>query len=121
MKNTVCSTFLILFAGTFVLPFLSGCSKTTGPKTYTYTYSKAKPKYVSRASLLANINGDPSTPLDSIGRVYVKGQYIYLNEANKGIHVFDNSNPAHPVQIAWLSIPGNLNVAIKGNTLYADM
>ncbi len=119
MKNTVCFSFLLLFAGTFVLPFLSGCSKSNA--TYTVTYSMSVPIYVPKASLLANINGDPSTPLDSVGRVYVKDQYIYLNESNKGIHVYDNSNPSHPVQVAWLAIPGNQNIAIKGNTLYADM
>lgn len=73
------------------------------------------------STVLASFNGNPSQPIDSAGKLYVRGQYIFLNEVDKGIHVIDNSDPTHPVQTAFLSIPGNLDMAIKGNTLYADM
>jgi hypothetical protein len=50
-----------------------------------------------------------------------KGSTIFLSEINKGIHIIDNSDPAHPVQTAFLNIPGNEDIAIKDNILYADM
>jgi hypothetical protein len=74
-----------------------------------------------KSTVLANINGDPATPISQAGQIYVKGSYIYLNDVNKGIHVIDNSDPAHPVPVAFLSIPGNLNIGIRNNVLYADM
>ncbi|HZE84528.1 MAG TPA: hypothetical protein VE035_09475, partial [Puia sp.] len=55
------------------------------------------------------------------GKIYVKDQYIFLNDIDKGIHVYDNSDPSHPVQTAFLNIPGNEDIAVKGNMLYADM
>jgi hypothetical protein len=38
----------------------------------------------------------------------------------KGIHVIDNSNPAAPRNISFINIPGNVDIAVKGNSLYAD-
>jgi hypothetical protein len=99
----------------------SACSKDGGTKnTATYTiYSN--PVYESKADVLAAINGAANTAIQHAGKLYVKGNFIYLNDVNKGIHIIDNSNPSHPVQIAFLSIPGNLDIAIKNNILYADM
>ena len=39
----------------------------------------------------------------------------------KGIHVIDNSNPSSPKNIAFIDIPGNIDLAVKGNMLYADL
>ena len=105
---------------TCTLLFLSACSKdNNGKKTQTYTiYS---PVYKAKTDVLASINGVSSTAIEHAGKLYIKDNFIYLNEVNKGIHIIDNSNAAHPVQIAFLAIPGNLDIAIKGNTLYADM
>jgi hypothetical protein len=98
----------------------SACSKDENKTTETYTiYSN--PVYKSKADVLAAINGAANTAIQHAGKLYVKGNFIYLNDVNKGIHIIDNSNTLHPVQIAFLSIPGNLDIAIKGNILYADM
>ncbi len=71
--------------------------------------------------MLASINGDANTAIQQAGKLYIKDNFIYVNEVNKGIHIINNSNPSKPVQVAFLSIPGNLDIAIKGNILYADM
>jgi hypothetical protein len=117
MKKTARSVGVSLLASAALLTLSLGCTKSRNTRTYTiYT-----PVYSLRASALASINGDPAKSIESSGKIYVWGQYIFLNEPNSGIHVIDNHDPAHPVQTAWLSIPGNLDMAIKGNTLYADM
>jgi hypothetical protein len=38
----------------------------------------------------------------------------------KGIHVFDNTYPASPVNKTFIEVPGNVDIAIKGDVLYAD-
>jgi hypothetical protein len=116
MKKHFYPTLLSLLAGTFLLLPLSGCDKSS-----TKLYTVYEPIYTSRASALAAINGNPVQGIDSAGKIYVQGSYIFISDPNKGIHVIDNRNPAHPVQAAFLSIPGNQDIAIKGNTLYADM
>jgi hypothetical protein len=59
-------------------------------------------------------------PLKNAGKIYVKDKYLFINEAGNGIHVIDNRNPAQPVTLAFLSIPGNHEIAVKDSILYAD-
>ncbi|MDL5051552.1 hypothetical protein QQ054_36720 [Oscillatoria amoena NRMC-F 0135] len=54
------------------------------------------------------------------GKIYVYGKYLLVNERNIGFHVFDNEDPASPVNIAFVYIPNNFDVAIQNNKLYAD-
>lgn len=58
--------------------------------------------------------------LKNLGKVFVLGNYIFLNEIDKGVHIIDNKNPSAPVNKYFVAIPGNLDLAVKGNTLYAD-
>lgn len=116
MRKYTLRMFAVL-TGSGLLFLLPGCLKDKVTKTYTIV----TPVYTTKSTVIANINGSASEPIGSIGRIYIKDQFIYLNEPDKGIHIIDNTNPASPRQIAFLNIPGNQEVAIKGNTLYADM
>lgn len=120
MKRNL-SLIIFQLATAFTILFFNGCSKDSNPrKTETYViYSN--PVYESKSEALASINGSPATPIQHAGKVYIKDNFIYLNDVNRGIHIFDNSNPAHPTQVAFLAIPGNLDIAVKNNILYADM
>jgi hypothetical protein len=100
-----------------ILLLFPGCLK----DKVTETYKVYTPIYGLKANALAAINGSPAQPVSQAGQLYIKGNYIYLNDIDKGIHIYDNSDPSHPVQTAYLSIPGNENIAINGNILYADM
>lgn len=99
--------------------FLQGCLKDSYEKTFTYTYYK--PVYKTTAEVRANIKSNPARTVERPGKIYIRGSYIFLNEVDKGIHVIDNSNPADPHNIAFIDIPGNLDLAVKGNTLFADL
>jgi hypothetical protein len=103
----------------FVMPVLSGCLKDTYTKTYHYTYYV--PVYKTSQDVRDNIKSNPSQPIEKAGKIYIKGNYIFLNDIDKGIHVIDNSNPSLPQQVAFINIPGNMDLAVKGNTLYADL
>jgi hypothetical protein len=59
-------------------------------------------------------------PLRETGKIYVKGTLLFVNEQQRGIHVIDNSDPSAPEVIAFLDIPGNVDIAIRDNILYAD-
>ncbi len=83
-------------------------------------YMANVPIYMDRAKLKAAINDTEIKPLSKPGKIYIKDKYLFINEIGKGIHVFDNSNPASPQAVVFLNIPGNVDIAIKGNRLYAD-
>ena len=111
------STLLRFLAGFSVLFLFNSCLKDHCTRTYTF-YS---PVYRTSAEVRANIKSAQPTPLEQGGKLFIKGQYIFLNEPDKGIHVIDNSNPASPKNISFIAIPGNMDMAVKGNTLYADL
>jgi len=54
------------------------------------------------------------------GKIYAFGKYIFQNDLNKGIHIIDNSDRAHPQKIAFINIPYNTEFAVKGNYIYAN-
>jgi hypothetical protein len=123
--RTIFTRNLLLAATACCVYFLfNSCSKDKDPdgvKTYTYSCTINSPVYKTKSEIFNSINASPNTAVEHAGKLYVKDHFIFLNEVNKGIHVIDNRNPSHPVQVAFLSIPGNLDIAIKGNILYADM
>jgi hypothetical protein len=103
-----------------ILPVgFSACIKDKCKSTHTYTWYE--PVYKSKAEVRANIKSNAPQTLKNTGKLYIYGNYIFLNEVDKGIHVINNSNPSSPRNIAFIDIPGNMDIAIKDNMLYADL
>jgi hypothetical protein len=96
---------------------LQGCLK----DKLTHTYTVLTPVYKDKAEVYGNIKSNAPQEIQSPGKIFIYGNYIFLNEIDKGVHIIDNSNPAKPVEKAFIDIPGNLDIAVKGNTLYADL
>ena len=107
----------VLFALVLSVLF-SGCVKDTCNKSYTYTYYV--PVYKTTEEVKANIKSNPAKQVENPGKIFTIGNYIFLNEVDKGIHIIDNTNPASPQNVAFVDIPGNMDLAVKGNILYAD-
>ncbi|MFY8128873.1 MAG: LVIVD repeat-containing protein [Chitinophagaceae bacterium] len=92
------------------------CVKDTG----TQSYKVFKPITASMASLRASIKTEAAKPIKNAGKMFVLGNFVFVNEKNEGIHVIDNTNPSSPINKTFINIPGNLDVAVKDNILYAD-
>ncbi len=115
-NQTIRLTAAILVA----LPILfSACIKDQCKRSFTYSYYE--PVYKTKAEVRANIKSNGPKDLGTTGKLYILGNYIFLNEVDKGIHIIDNTDPSHPVNKNFIDIPGNLDIAVKGNTLYADL
>jgi len=78
-----------------------------------------RPVYVS-AETAKTISFSSPQELKNQGKIYIKDQYIFIGDINLGVHIIDNTNPEYPEKIGFLRIYGNHDIAIKGNTLYAD-
>ncbi len=113
------SLFIKGFAFIFIAALFSGCLKDT--TTHTFTYSWYEPLYKTKAEVIADIKSNPPQEIEHPGKIFINGKYIYLNETGKGIHIIDNSVPSLPKNVAFIAIAGNVDMAIKGNTLYADL
>jgi hypothetical protein len=83
-------------------------------------YEANTPVYMSYSDLRASVNDDQIMAVSLPGKIYFKDGYIFINEQYKGVHVFDNKDPKNPKIKKFISIPGNIDIAIKDNILYAD-
>ncbi|WP_460219228.1 hypothetical protein [Psychroserpens sp. MEBiC05023] len=54
------------------------------------------------------------------GKIYVKDNYIFINEQNKGFHIINNSDPSNPQNVAFLNVLGSSDLTIKGNSIYVN-
>ena len=78
------------------------------------------PVYLSYSDLRKPVIGGAPTALTDRGKIYLYGNLLFVNQPNKGIHVFNNADPHSPVNQVFMPIPGNLDIAIKDSILYAD-
>jgi len=87
----------------------------------TVTY-KTQIRYLTSPDSIRAIEVAAQSPktLENPGRIYIYGNYLFINDVRKGIHVVDNSNPASPVFLNFINIPGNQDLAVNDNILYAD-
>lgn len=107
---------LLWVSAALILLSMGGCMKDNCKRTYTlYT-----PVYKTLREARAMMKSSAPQPVKAPGKLYVYNNYIFLNETQKGIHVIDNSNPSQPVNAAFIPIVGNVDLAVKGNILYAD-
>jgi hypothetical protein len=87
----------------------------------TERYTFFRPVYSIKANVKAAIGSSPATSIINPGKIFVKGNYVFLNEIDRGIHVIDFSNPANPRNLAFINIPGCVDMAVRANYLYADL
>jgi hypothetical protein len=115
MKRLINLTIITGFIATL---FLSGCIQDKCKQDITY-YAYL-PQYISYEDLRTSVASEAPRDLKSPGKMYFKDGFVFISEINKGIHVINNMNPENPENIAFINIPGNHDLSIKGNTLYAD-
>ena len=80
----------------------------------------ATPELMTKAEFRTSVEVLEPQNIDEAGKIYAYNDYIFVNDEFQGVHIIDNSNPESPSAIAFLKIPGNVDISIKNNYLYAD-
>ena len=111
--------YLFISGVLIFISLLQSCLKDTCTHSYSYTWFE--PVYKTPAQVRQSIKSGIAAEVKVPGKLFIKGHYIFLNEINKGVHIIDNTNPAAPVNKGFINIPGNIDIAVKGNILYADL
>jgi hypothetical protein len=96
---------------------LSACTDKTVERV---TYEANVPVYMSFSEFRNSFSKGEAIEITNPGKIYFKDNYLFVNEVGKGIHVIDNSDPADPKKLCFYEIMGNVDIAIKGNILFAD-
>lgn len=101
----------------FVSMFLFACSD---DDTQFEVVTVATPITQLKADLRAEVDVVQAAPIEESGKFYFYQDYIFVNDNLQGVHVIDNRIPEAPQKIAFIKIPGNKDVEVKNNILYAD-
>lgn len=112
MKRIIIFSWLVIF--------LSGCWNVEDNIPHNEgEFEGVRPVYISSEGWNV-IDNKPPLEIGQLGKIYAYGHYLFVNEKNKGIHVINNQDAANPSFVTFISIPGNKDIAIKGQYLYVD-
>jgi len=78
------------------------------------------PRLMERSAMEELVKFEAAQPLKTPGKLFHYRGYIFLNERYEGIHIIDNRNRENPTKLGFFRIPGNLDLLVKDNRLYAD-
>ena len=110
--STLGSFLLIVTMPWFFSNCIDGTKRSTKEIGWVPVYTKGN--YLDAFAFIG-----PRT-ISSPGKIYVRNQYLLVNDLRQGIHVIDNSNPSSPAAIGFLKLPGNIDITMKGDVLYGD-
>jgi len=84
------------------------------------TYYIYEPVFMTEAELRKEITLENARELSQPGKMYFYENMLFINEKYEGIHVYDNSDPSNPTNLGFIVIPGNIDMSIKDDILFAD-
>lgn len=87
----------------------------------TETYKVVEPTYLTYEDLRSSVKSTGvAEEIEQPGKIYFYQYYLFINEYQKGVHVIDNSDPSYPQFITFINIPGNVDISVMDDILYAD-
>lgn len=109
---------LKLLCLSFFTCFLTSCNQDDDRSGETAKF--AVPVIKSLNALRSSISVTAAHPTHADGKIYIAENLLFYVAQESGIHVFDNSNPSSPQNMAFINLEGVHDIAVKGNYLYAD-
>lgn len=90
-------------------------------ETVKVTYKINEPVFMSKTAFRSSVKvKTQAEDIQKLGKICFYDGYLYISEPEKGIHIIDNRNPSNPLNIGFIEVLGNADLAIRNNMLYAD-
>ncbi|WP_139170969.1 LVIVD repeat-containing protein [Lutibacter oricola] len=83
-------------------------------------YSMYEPEIMTRSDFDNSIVLKEVKEIQESGKIYVIGDFLYINDKNSGFHILNNNNPKTPFKQSFIEAPGATDVAVRNNTLYIN-
>lgn len=111
--------YLAILIGTLVLSFsLTSCLDDICDETRTFI--QYNPIYAGYDQIRIDIVAEGPRELKNPGKLYSYKNYLLINEISEGLHVINNEDPSNPIIEAFIPIPGNVDMAVSNDVLFAD-
>ena len=115
MKSVYSFSILAVLIAMFTT---TGCEQDKCTRTQEYVAYEPIYKRIEEMRIPATLVNAKN--LEAPGKIFYYNGYLLINEINKGIHIIDNKTPENPVNVGFIELPGNLDMAVHNNILYAD-
>lgn len=83
-------------------------------------WSRFDPVTLSTTEFENSIEIQEKIPVTESSKIYIIGNYIFINDKRTGFHIFDNTDQANPIKKKFLKVPGATDIAIRNNTLFIN-
>jgi hypothetical protein len=113
-RRNICLLFFIVL---IPLLFFSACDD---QRIQTVSWTEYEPVYMPHEEFIRSAGFEEARELENPGKIYLLDDYLFVNEVAKGVHIIDNQDPSSPQFVGFVNIPGNKNMAVRGDRLYAD-
>lgn len=114
MKNRLLILIICIVSQSCIYSDDDGLSQSQLPGNY-------EPVIMNRTDFEASTAYEStSRTIENSGKIYVKGNYIFINEVNKGFHIINNANPSNPNNIGFIKILGSSDLSIKSDVFYVN-
>jgi hypothetical protein len=92
----------------------------TSPRRYTPPPTH-QPVYMSWDEFRSSaVEVSAPRPIETRGKIVIAHDHLFISEPGRGVHVFDNRTPQRPRPVMFIAIPGNIDISVHGDALYAD-
>lgn len=91
----------------------------TGPNE-PWEENQYKPVMLQRSVFENSIVLEKPQTIIKSGKIYIKDDLMFINDVNKGFHVYDYSDPKNPVGLQFIKVPGATDLAIIDDIIYIN-
>lgn len=86
-----------------------------------YYYNSFSVETFTLEELKSQIAVASAREYDETGKLYFYNNTLFVNESNEGVHILDVGNPSAVEKSSFLALPGNIDISIQNDVLYADL
>ena len=76
--------------------------------------------YIPFSKLKSTLKIEGPQKIKKAGKIYLYNDLLLISDSKQGIHVIDNSDTQNPINLHFIRILGNVDMAVRDGYLYAD-
>jgi hypothetical protein len=78
------------------------------------------PVVLDRDDFESSVEALPPQDVTKAGKIYIKDNLMFVNDLNKGFHVYNYSDPSSPLIIGFIKTIGATDLAVRDNVIYIN-
>ena len=67
-----------------------------------------------------NPNYGNESVLTRSGKIHVKDEHLFVMDSLRGVHIFDQTDPQHPIRLVFIPVIGATDISLQGDYVYVN-